>query len=219
MLNLKFNKKENESLESGFGSRVSDEDGQRLLNRDGSFNVKRTGYPFFRRFNTFNMLLTIPWWKFHVLILGLFIMVNSFFALSYLFIGIEGITGIEGNSFIERFWSAFFFSIQTFTSVGYGVLSPDNYITNIFASFEAFVGLLSFALATGLLFARFSRPVAQIIYSNNAIITPFQDMTSFQFRIANERKNQLIEVSVKLLVSLVEKFGEKKIRRYYLLNL
>ena len=219
MLKLRFNKKENESLESGFGSRVSDRDGQRLLNKDGSFNVNRSGYPFFRRFNTFNMLLTIPWWKFHVLILGSFIGGNIFFALSYMLIGIEGITGVEGNAFFEWFWSAFFFSIQTFTSVGYGVLSPDNYITNIFASLEAFVGLLSFALATGLLFARFSRPVAHIVFSNNAIITPFQDMKAFQFRIANGRKNQLIEVSAKLLISFVEKTGEKKIRQYYLLDL
>ena len=105
-----------------------------------------------------------------MLILGLFIVGNIFFALCCMLIGIEGITGVEGTAFFERFWSAFFFSIQTFTSVGYGVLSPNNYITNIFTSLEAFIGLLSFALATGLLFARFSRPVAHIVFSKNEVI-------------------------------------------------
>ena len=96
------------------------------------------------------MLLTLAWWKFHVLILGFFIMINILFAACYMLIGIEGITRVEVVSFSERFWSAFFFSIQTYTSVGYGVLSPSNYTTNLIASFEAFIGLLSFALTTGL---------------------------------------------------------------------
>src|SRR2546422_303201 len=94
----------------------------------------------------------------------------------------------------SRFWEAFFFSTQSLTTVGYGRLNPVGFHASIAAAAESMVGLLGFALATGLLYGRFSRPYAKILFSENAIIAPYHDMTALMIRIANKRKNELMDV-------------------------
>jgi len=203
----------------GFGSRVSNQSAERLLNKNGSFNVQRSGLTFFSSLSPYHSMLTMSWWKFNFNILLYFLSINSLFALVFLLIGRTSLPGAAAGGIFEFYLDAFFFSVQTFTTVGYGVLAPQGTLANSIAALCAFVGLLSFAMATGLLFARFSRPTAKIIFSENAIITPFQDASALMFRIANARKNQLIELAVKILYSRLEFSDGRHVRRYYPLAL
>ena len=127
--------------------------------------------------------------------------------------------GADTSTPIEAFLSAFFFSIHTFTTVGYGTIAPKGIGVNIIAALEAITGLMSLALATGLLFGRFSKPSANISFSSNAIIAPYQGMTSFQFRIVNRRKINLLEMEANVLLMMVDKSGSTPIRKYVQLSL
>ena len=167
----------------------------------------------------YHSLLTMSWWKFNFNIFIFFLGINALFALAFVLIGVESLPGSIPGNVLQFYLDAFFFSIQTFTTVGYGVLSPQGTLANSVASLCAFVGLLSFALATGLLFARFSRPTARIIFAENVLITPFQEASALMFRIANARKNQLIELEVKILYSRLEYSNGRHVRRYYPLPL
>ena len=132
-------------------------------------------------------MLTISWTKFNFIIVLAYFLTNSLFATGYYLCGpdaLHGSTAITGG---EQFLKSFFFSVQTLATIGYGTMSPNGLAANILVTFEALFGLLGFALATGLLFARFSRPSAQIIFSRNAVIAPYRGMTAFQFRIADRK--------------------------------
>ena len=126
-------------------------------------------------------------------------------------IGLEQLSGVVSGSFMDDFAHAFFFSVQTFTTVGYGSISPNGIIANMVATIDALVGLLSFALATGLFFARFSKPKAQFLFSDLAIIAPYRDGKSLQFRIANKRNNRIINLAANVnLTWISEQNGVKK---------
>ncbi len=198
----------------GFGSRVSRKNRERLLNRDGSFNVERTGLSFLESINAYHILLTMRWVRFYGVLLGGYIVINLIFAILFMLCGEEGLSGFAGLDVGERFLHAFFFSVQTFTTVGYGATHPTNLSADIVATLSAFVGLLSFALATGLLFARFSRPTADIIYSNHGVIAPYRGETGFMFRIANRRRSQLLNVEVVLIFTRMIGEGEERRRQY-----
>ena len=198
----------------GFGSRVASESPRRLLNRDGTFNVERTRLPIYRSLSPYHFLLTISWTRFYLLIVGSYLAFNLLFALGYYLAGPGALEGAESLTDIGRFTDGFFFSIQTSTTIGYGRIAPVSMSANTLASIEALTGLLAFALATSLMFARFSRPDAQIIYSKHAIIAPFHNAKAFMFRIANQRNNQLIQVGVQVLVSWFEPGRHNKPRRF-----
>ncbi len=203
----------------GLGSKVAQQSRSRFLNRDGSFNVERAGQSFFRSLNPYHSLLTMSWIKFHTMVVLSYFFVNVFFALAYLACGPEAIQGSAATSTGGRFFDAFFFSVQTLATIGYGKISPSGFGANMIVAFEALTGLFGFALATGLLFARFSRPNAKIQYSEKAVIAPFHDITGFMFRIVNERQNQLIEVSATLTYSRMETHNGKHVRKFYSLPL
>lgn len=136
--------------------------------------------------------------------------VNTIFAFLYLAGGVENFEGIKTNSTFDRFVNEFFFSTQTFTTVGYGRINPVGVYSNIVSSVESLAGLLSLALATGLLYGRFSRPVAKIIYSDNAIIAPFRGLNAFQFRIANMKNDHdMIDVETEVILSKEEQNSRK----------
>src|ERR1039458_2629917 len=158
----------------------------RLLNRDGTFNVRRKGLSFSQWFSGYHYLISISWWKFNAIILAGYVLINAIFGSIYYVIGTDGMTGIDGQSVGERLLQCIFFSTQTFTTVGFGRIAPVGTASNIAASFESLAGLLSFAFATGLLYGRFSRPVAKIIYSRNAVVAPYEKITGFMFRVANQ---------------------------------
>lgn len=203
----------------GFGSVVSRESHQRLLNRDGSFNVERKGRSFLESLSLYHILLTMPWWQFSVLGVAAYVLANAIFALIYLACGpgalITTAPGMEQHAFLR----AFFFSVETISTIGYGNIVPVGIAPNMVVAVEALTGLAGFAIVTGLLFARFSRPTAKVLFSRRAVIAPYQNMTALEFRVANARSNELIEVSTKVMVSRFEQVDGVRTRRYYPLSL
>ena len=191
---------------------------RRAVNKDGSFNVHRRGSRLTDH-SFYQFLITIPWIQFHIIVLITYIALNSIFAGLYMLVGIEHLQGADSSTPIQAFLSAFFFSIHTFTTVGYGTIAPKGIGVNIIAAVEAITGLMSLALATGLLFGRFSKPSANISFSSNAIIAPYQGITSFQFRIVNRRKINLLEMEANVLLMTVDKSRLTPIRKYFQLPL
>ncbi len=203
----------------GLGSKVAQQTRTRFLNRDGSFNVERRGLSFFRSLNPYHALLTVSWTKFYLLVIASYFFVNVLFAFGYMLCGVNALGGSTATSFGGRFFDAFFFSVQTVATIGYGKMTPSSFAANILVAFEALTGLFGFALATGLLFARFSRPNAQILFSEKAIVAPYRDITGFMFRIVNERRSQLIEVEATVTFSRMEAHHGKQMRKFYSLPL
>lgn len=210
---------EDQNRDLGFGSVVASESRQRLLNRDGSFNVDRTGLNFWSSFSLYHSLLTISLWKFLSVLTIFYVLTNAVFALAYLLCGDGALARSAVDDSEGKFLQAFFFSVQTFSTIGYGNVSPVGIAANTIVTIEAFVGLLAVALATGLIFARFSRPTAKIIFSNRAVITPFKDGNAFMFRVSNARRNQLIELEATVLLARFELANDRKLRRFYPLAL
>ncbi len=195
---------------------------QRLINPDGTFNTRRAGRGASAWLNgdVYHYWVSLSWPRFILAIVGWFGSLNVGFALGFLALGPEAILGMPAGAHgFERFLYALFFSIQTFNSVGYGVQSPGGIPAGILASVEALVGVLTFAIITGLLYARFAKPRARILFSNHALITPPDPRTGLRklmFRIANERNNTLIEVHARMLVALAM---PDFTRRYFSLTL
>ena len=197
----------------GFGNKIT----QRLIAPDGSFNVVRRGG---RKFLAYEWLLELSWLRFFGLILAFYIIVNAFFAgLLLLVAGPETIDGLEMGNGGVNFLQAFFFSVQTFTTVGYGALNPQGLAANLVASLCALSGLLSLALVSGLFFARFSRPRARILFSDSAVVTPYNGGRSLQFRIANERNNKIIDLMAQVTLSWVENGDDRTLARRRFANL
>jgi len=201
----------------GLGAKVSSQR-KRMVNKDGSFNVERRSLPFFESLSIYHSLLSMSWLKFNGVVVAAYVVVNLFFASLYMLIGVNHLGGITGVTTQEKFLDAFFFSGQTITTVGYGVIHPVGFWASLISLIESMAGLLGFALATGLLYGRFSRPNAKILYSQNAIIAPYRGITAFEFRIANARKNQLIDVEVLVTASMKED-GTNTARKFYTLDL
>ncbi len=208
-----------EERDLGFGSVVARESRVRLLNRDGSFSVARTGFGFWTSISPYHALLTMSWGMYLTLASLSYLVVNALFACAYLLCGSGALAGVEAGKVHSEFLRAYFFSVQTLATIGYGHIIPAGLPANILVTIESLVGLLGFALVTGLLFARFSRPTAKILFSDTAVIAPYRGITAFEFRIANQRSNQIIELEAKVLYSRMEKSGGTDVRRFYELAL
>ncbi len=193
---------------------------QRVINRDGSANIRRLGMPFFRTADMYNALIDMGWINFNLLIFAAYVLLNILFAFVYLAFGIENLDDIKPNGTgLGHFMEAFFFSAQTISTVGYGHISPAGLATSFVAALESLIGLLSFALATGLLYGRFSRPSAKIKYSKNMVVAPYKDITGLMFRLANLRSNQLIEVEVSVSLTYNAMIDGKPVRQFLPLEL
>jgi inward rectifier potassium channel len=204
----------------GFGAVVSRANRERLLNRDGSFNVARTGLGLLETLAPYQLLLTISWSGFLGLVALLYVVVNLVFAAAYLACGPEALLGPGSNMFGGTFGRAFFFSIQTFATIGYGQLGPNGVAANLVVTVEALVGLMYQALATGLLFARFARPTASILFSRHAVVAPYSAGTALMFRIVNRRRSEIVGLEAQVLFSAMEPDGRGgAARRYSLLPL
>src|SRR6185295_17830371 len=171
------------NLDLGFGSVVARESRQRILNKDGTFNVRREGLPFLHTLAFYHYLINISWPKFLGIVFAAYILVNAIFATAFVACGNDAITGFNGQSMPARFSTAFFFSVDTVATIGYGNISPNNTAANLVVTFEALVGLVAFSVVAGIVFARFARPVAQIVFSKNAIVAPYRGITALMFRI------------------------------------
>ena len=213
-----FKRKSQIDDDLGFGTQPILGD-QRMMNVDGSSNIRRIGLPFIRTSDTYNWLISMTWKKFLFILLIAYLLVNILFASLYVLIGIENLKGAGGITPGDHFFDAFFFSAQTISTVGYGHISPDGFLTSCLAAFESMLGLLAFALATGLLYGRFSRPTAKVVYSENMVIAPYKEIKGLMFRLANLRNNQLIEIEVQVVLSYNELVGDQKKRRFYPLEL
>jgi inward rectifier potassium channel len=209
---------EKPSSDLGFGTIVTQESRSRLINKDGSFNVRRRGLNFFTSLSLYHHLLTMTWVQFTIVAsLGYFLM-NLAFAFAYIIFG-TGLGGSKAATFFEQLIKAFFFSVQTSSTIGYGHIAPETFGANLLVTLESFIGLMGIALVTGMVFARFSRPTARILFSTNAIISPYKEITAFMFRISNARHNQIIELEAQLHFScILEKDGKRK-REFHRLNL
>lgn len=199
----------------GFGTVVGGANEKRLLNRDGSFNPQREGLGFLAGLHAYHFFLTISWKRFFATVISGYVLVNLVFALAYLACGPGAIAGQDAELFGGTFGRAFFFSVQTIGTIGYGNIYPVGIIANLIVAAESLTGLLMLALGTGILFARFSRPTAAIVFSDKAIVASYRNVTGFMFRLTNARANQLLELEAKVLFSRME--GES--RRYDQLTL
>ena len=189
----------------------------RALNKDGTFNVKKTNIRFSEKINIFHPLVNMSWSRFMVLIVSCYFMVNIAFAGVYMAIGVEHLTDITGLSRFEQFMEAFFFSAQTVTTLGYGRVAPVGIPANSVAAIESMLGLLAFALATGLLYGRFSKPTARIRYSAHAVVAPYHDINGFMLRVVNPLDNHLLEVEATLTLSMKRK--DSDLREFHQLEL
>ena len=208
-----------EDKELGFGTKTSAQK-TRLINPDGSFNIKRIEQSRWNSTSIYHALISMSWLKFNLIIFCYFIVINLIFAVTYYFAGLEGLRGIEGETEIDKFLEAFFFSTQTVSTVGFGRLSPGSHSISIIAAIESLVGLLGFAIVTGVIYGRFSRPKARIIFSKKAIVAPFKDGAAFQFRIANKMRNsQISDIEARVTVAKLELQNGVLIRRFRPLEL
>ena len=220
MLNKKNNgRPANEEVRDiGIGSKDLSKN-KRIINKNGSFNVIKTGLGFAESFRFYHYLVTVSWAKFFFIVSMGYVAVNLIFAFIYYLIGTNHLLGIIAGSELEKFTEAFFFSAQSFTTVGYGRISPLGLLTSMVATFEALTGLLALAIATGLLYGRFSRPVPKIIYSKNALIAPFKDISGLMFRVSNKHKSQMVDVEIRVMLSIFENSNGNNVRKFYGLKL
>src|SRR5690349_952625 len=182
----------------GLAGTMSQQKRLRLLNRDGSFNVgrKRT---LWSRFTSYHALLTMPWSRFITVVICGYLLANLLFATVYVLCGPGTLQSSAESNLHSRFLQAFFFSVHTFSTIGYGNTVPVGVLANVIVTIESVTSLLGFALATGLVFSRFSRPVARVMFSNVAVIAPYNGITAFEFRIVNTGVNQIIELGARVL--------------------
>jgi inward rectifier potassium channel len=202
----------------GFGAVVSRESRQRLLNRDGSFNVRREGLTFWQELGPYNYFLTISWPKFLTLVGVAYILSNTLFAFGYLACGDHALTGFQ-RDLLGRFGTAFFFSVETIATIGYGNIVPVTLAANLMMTLESLFGILAFALIAGIVFARFARPTALILFSQKAVIAPYRDIKAFMFRIVNQRRSQIVDLQARVLLARRKKGASSDDREFIPLTL
>jgi inward rectifier potassium channel len=187
---------------TGFGTNPSSYGG-RFINKDGSANIEKRGFHVLTRTSWYHTLLNMPTIRFLLTLFIFYFAINFAFASLYYAIGIESLDGIEnGGSEWLKFGKAYFFSAQTFTTVGYGHISPNGFLTSALAATEALIGLLSFAIATGLFYGRFSRPQAFVRFSHNALIAPYRGISAVMVRLAPYKNINLTDAVVKVTLGM-----------------
>jgi inward rectifier potassium channel len=203
-----------EKSDLGFGAVVSTVSGRRLLNPDGTFNVRRTGLPWSEAVSLYHSALMLSWPVFLGWIVVIYLGINVLFGVAFALCGTAALTGPAASTLGGEFLRAFFFSVETFATIGYGNLAPQGLLAHTIMTVEALVGVLAQALITGLFFARFARPTAAITFSRKAVIAPFQNGRALMIRMANRRKAELIELTASLSFSFLETAGGVATRRY-----
>ncbi|MFQ4141187.1 ion channel [Chlorogloeopsis sp. ULAP02] len=183
----------------------------RMINPEGGFNVVRKGVSNSHWGDLYHWLLSLSWPQFLALVSLGYLVVNALFALAYL----AGGNGIE-NARPGNFLDAFFFSVQTMASIGYGAMFPKTTYAHVLVTIESLIGLMGLAVGTGLMFARFSLPKARVTFSRVAVIAPYNGMPTLMFRVANERQNWILEAQIRVTVVRNEVTAEGDVmRRFY----
>jgi len=205
--------------DTGFGVQAN-RLGDRFINKDGSFNLRKEGLPLWKRLSIYSYLMDVPVLKFSAIILLFYIAINVFFTIFYLLAPAGEFQGIISTTHWGRIAEVFFFSTETFTTVGYGRVNPVGFFTNIIASVEALSGWLSFALVTGLLYGRFTRPKAYLVFSDQALISPYKGGIALMFRMAPYKtKHHLTDARAVVNIAFMEMEENKPEFKFYQLNL
>ncbi|UAY53384.1 ion channel [Ferruginibacter albus] len=197
-----INRKAKTEINSGFGVNA-DSYGGRFVTKDGTPNIEKKGVSFLESISWYHTMLQLPRWKFFTIILLFYIVVNFIFAGIYFLTGIENLVGITAPTTLGKFGEAYFFSAQTFTTVGYGHVSPNGFFTSAVSSLEALLGLLSFAIATGLFYGRFSKPKAYLRFSPNMLLAPYKGGVALMLRVAPYKNTTLIDAEAKVTAALI----------------
>jgi inward rectifier potassium channel len=179
----------------------------------------RGGLGFWTSLSPYHTLLNASWGRFLAFVGAVHLAVNLTFACAYLLCGREALEGPEGMVFGNTFLRAFFFSVETFSTIGYGNITPRGVPANLLVMTESFISVLFVALATGLIFARFSRPTAKILFSRNAVVAPYRGITAFMFRVTNARNNSIMELQATVLLARFENVNGRLLRQFYPLSL
>jgi len=201
----------------GFGYKTA-ASAKRMVNSDGSFNLKHLN----RKFSVseiYSGLINMSWGKFIFLIFVWYGILNLLFASIYYGIGVEYLTITKVSPF-QDFLNSYFFSAQTLTTLGYGLISPQGNAAAFVSSLEALIGLIGFAFMTGLLYGRFSKPKAAIRFSDVLVLRPFKENRAIMFRLMNKRANVMIEpeITVTLAINELDKKGDLA-RKFFKLDL
>lgn len=200
--------------DTGFGAR--DNYGGRFINRDGTFNIRKEGQSFFHRFSLFHTMLNLPTWKFVAVLFTFYISTNILFTVVYYWIGFQQFTGMLAGNGWARIKELYFFSTETFTTVGYGRVNPVGDGANFVASMEALCGFMFFAIVTGLIYGRFSKPKSFLAFSEHAIIAPYKGGTGLMFRFASYKDNHtLTDVNIRVNAALKLQENGQDVYRFY----
>jgi inward rectifier potassium channel len=187
----------------------------RIENQDGRFVIHGMGKWYHHWRDPYHLLLTIPWIGFVGVVSVAYLLLNALFALAYL-AGGDCLEGAQPGSFSD----AFFFSVQTLASIGYGAIHPKTFYANSIVTIESIASLLLIAVVTGLSFARFSRPTAKLLFSEFIIATTHDRQPTLMFRVANERHNFILEATAQVYLILDEVTAEGEwMRRIHELKL
>lgn len=203
-----FNGKKYNETELGFGSK-NYKDSVRFLNHDGTVNVERTGMGM-QNVDLYHWLTTIPIGKFIFVVLSFYTVVNLFFATIYFTLCNDSFGGLHHADGFDRYMHLVYFSAQTITTVGYGHVYPEEHLASIIASAESLFGLMLFAIVTGVLFGRFSRPKNSLLYSKNILLAPYKDITGLMFRVANTKQYELIENEASVVMTMKNMSNNKR---------
>ena len=144
--------------------------------------------------DAYHFLLTMPLAAFFAVMAGLYVTINALFGLAYVIVG--GVDGVRPGDFAD----AFFFSVQTLGTIGYGQMAPRSVGAHVVVTVESFFGLFNLAIATGLLFARISRPTARVLFSDRAVVNLHDGEPTLIFRAANRRRNRIVEAEVTVTI-------------------
>jgi inward rectifier potassium channel len=218
-INIKPTEMRDEERDLGFGSVVTRESRERLLNQDGTFNVQRTGLPFLSSLHLYHALISMSWKMFTALTLLLYFLSNIIFGIFYAGLGAEALVDSSTTPTENPLLRGFFFSVQTFATIGYGTIHPVGVFPNLLVTIESYYSMIMTALITGIVFARFARPTARVIFSETAVVAPYRGIEGLMFRLVNGRSSQLIEVEAKVMLARFIESDGKVTRRFDFLEL
>ena len=207
--NLKVNN------DTGFGTNPNSYGG-RFVNRDGTFNLRKEGIAIWDRFSLYHTMLNLPAWQFMLVLLGFYLGINLIFTILYYYTCANQFQGLISTAPDTLFKELFFFSTETYTTVGYGRVNPVGTTANSISAIESMLGFLSFAVATGLLYGRFSKPKSFLLFSKHALISPYRGGSALMFRFVPYKDNHImtaVEIKVNIALTVVEN-GEQMFRFY-----
>lgn len=215
----KINNQATTDKNSGFGTNANSYGG-RFVNKNGTPNIEKRGMNILRRISWYHTMIDMPNWKFMLILFSFYIAINFAFAVIYYAIGIEHLDGIAPTqSTLIQFGQAYFFSAQTFTTVGYGHISPSGFLTSALSAAEALIGLLSFAIATGLFFGRFSKPTAFLKFSHNALISPYGEGKGLMIRLVPFKNTNFTDAKAKVTLGMSMEENGERTNKFYTLDL